>query len=51
METYLAATLAHMRLLTGVHTGVDSQSTALNELLTTAGVIAHVGSDATVNTF
>ena len=50
-KTYLAATLAHMRLFTSVHTGVDSQSTALDELFTTTGVIAHMGSDTTVDTF
>lgn len=47
---YLAASFAHVWLLTGVHTRMHSQGGTLNELLTTARVVAHVGADATVNT-
>ena len=49
--THLATSLAHMRLLAGVYARMHSQSAALNELFATAGVIAHVRSDATVDTF
>ena len=49
VKTHLAATLAHMRLLASVHARMHSQSTALNELLATAGVITHMRSDTAVN--
>jgi len=51
IQAHLAASLAHMRLLAGVYARMHSQSAALNELFATAGVIAHVRSDATVDTF
>jgi hypothetical protein len=48
---YLSATLAHVRLLTGVDALVHSQGGALDELLATVGVVAHVRTDAAVNAF
>ena len=49
--TYLAATFTHVRLLAGVYAGVHCQSTALDELLATAWVVADVWADAAVNAF
>lgn len=50
-ESYLAATLAHMRLLTSVNTLVNGQSRALDELFPTVGIVADVWPDTTVNSF
>jgi hypothetical protein len=49
--TYLSTTLAHMRLLTRVDALVHCQGGALDELLAAVGVIAHVRTNAAVNTF
>ena len=50
-RTYLSTTLTHVRLLAGVDALVDSQCGSLDELLAAVGVVAHVGADATVDTF
>jgi hypothetical protein len=50
-ESYLSTSLAHVRLLSGVHALVDSQRGPLDELLAAVGVVAHVGANATVDTF
>jgi len=48
-QAYLSASLAHVRLLAGVHARVHSERRALDELLAAAWVIADVWSDAAVN--
>jgi hypothetical protein len=50
-RSYLSATLAHVRLFASVDALVHSEGGALDELLTAVGVIAHVRTDAAVNTF
>ena len=49
-QTYLATSLTHVRLLAGVHTRVHGQGGSLYELLSAAGVVAHVRSYSTMNT-
>lgn len=48
---YLSATFAHVRLFAGVDALVHGEGGALDELLTAVGVIAHVRTNAAVNTF
>lgn len=48
---YLAAAFTHVRLLASVDALVDRQGRALDELLAAAGVVAHVRTDAAVDTF
>lgn len=48
---HLSASLAHVRLLSGVNTHVHRQGGPLNELLTAVGVIAHVGTNTAVYPF
>lgn len=50
-ESYLSTALTHVRLLACVHTLVDGQRRPLDELLAAVGVVAHVGANATVDTF
>lgn len=49
--SHFSASLAHMGLLSGVHTHVNRQRRSLNELLAAVGVIAHVRSNAAVYPF
>lgn len=46
---YLAASLAHVRLLAGVHARVHGQSGTLDELLAAAGMIADVRANSAVD--
>jgi lysozyme family protein len=48
MVSYLPTSLAHVWLLTGVHSGMYRQRRALNKLLTTARVVANVRSDSSM---
>lgn len=50
-RSYLATSLAHVRLVTGVDTCVYSQGRPLDELLATVGPLAHMGSLAAVDAF
>ena len=50
-SAYLATSLAHVRLLASVDSGVHSESTALDELLATIWVVANMRTNATVNAF
>lgn len=50
-RTNLSTPLAHVGLLSGVNTRVDSKSRSLNELLSAAWIVADVRSDAAVDTF
>jgi hypothetical protein len=47
----LAAALALVRLLAGVDAAVDGQGGALDKLLATAGEVADMGADASMNPF
>jgi hypothetical protein len=49
--TYLATSLAHVRLLARVDARVNRQGTPLNELFAAAGMLADMGSDAAVDAF
>jgi hypothetical protein len=49
--TYLATSLAHVRLLAGVDALVHGEGGALDELLAAVRVVAHVRADAAVDTF
>lgn len=51
IKTYLSASFAHVRLLTGVDTLMDCQGRTLNELFATVGIITDVRADTAVNTF
>lgn len=48
---YLSAALAHVRLLAGVDTLMDSQGRTLNELLATGRIVADVGTNAAMDAF
>ena len=50
-ELYLATSLAHMRLLAGMDSLMDSQGRTLDELLVTTRMITYMRSHTTVNTF
>jgi hypothetical protein len=50
MMAYLAAALAHVRLLASVDALVHRQGRTLDKLLAAVGVIAHVRTDAAVDT-
>lgn len=50
-SAYLATTLTHVRLLSGVDSLMDSKSRSLNELLSAVGEIANVRADSAVDTF
>lgn len=50
-SAYLATSLAHMRLLASVDSGVHCESTALDKLLATIWVVANMRTNATVNAF
>lgn len=50
-SAYLATSLAHVRLLASVDSGMHSESTALDELLATIWVVANMRTNATVNAF
>ncbi len=49
--TYLATTLAHVRLFTGVDARVYCQRRSLDELLVAARIFADMRSNATMDTF
>ena len=50
-QTHFSTSLAHVRLLAGVDALVHSQGGTLDELLAAVGVVAHVRTNAAVNTF
>ncbi len=50
VKIYLATSLALVRLLARVHAGMHGQSGALDELLSTSRIIAHVRTNTAVDT-
>ena len=50
-ELYLATSLAHMRLLAGVDSLMDSQGRTLDKLLVATRMITYMRSHTTVNAF
>lgn len=50
-KTYLAASLTHVWLFSGMHSLMHSQGRALNELFAAAGVVTNVGPNTAMNAF